>query len=366
MKIAYDSQIFTNQKVGGVSRYYWELAKNLSLLGEDVGIFAGLYQNEYLSNEEIGIDLIGKKITYPKYSIRLFQVLNNIISHNGINNWKPDIVHSTYYTETSHLNKGVPQFVTVYDMIHELFKEDFSSRHFISNKKKLAVNRADQIISISHSTKNDLINLFDVDERKISVVHLGVELKDFLNNRENRPTHLRPYILYVGQRNGYKNFNRFIDAFSKSRFLSKDFDVVAFGGVPFDKSELSYFRRINLEGSIRNVQGDDCKLKEYYSSAGALIYPSLYEGFGLPPLEAMASGCPVISSNSSSMPEVVGAAGEYFDPTNVDSMIYAMESVLMSSSHSKELISRGYDNVINFTWQKCAVETLAVYNDFKV
>jgi glycosyltransferase involved in cell wall biosynthesis len=365
MKIAYDSQIFTNQIVGGVSRYYWELSKNIFLLGENVSIFAGLFQNEYLNNEN-GVNLIGKKISYPKYSIRFFQTLNTIVSHNQIKNWKPDIIHCTYYSQNLYLPKHRPQIVTVYDMIHELFKDEFRNRHLITKQKKAAVNRADHIICISHSTKSDLINLFGIDKSKISVVHLGVELKDFNYNKEIKNSYLRPFILYVGQRSGYKNFNKFIEAFSKSKFITKEFDIVAFGGGPFDKSELSYFKKINLDKKISQVQGDENKLKEYYASASAFVYPSVYEGFGLPPLEAMASGCPVISSNSSSMPEVIRSAGEYFDPNCLDSMIYAMESVLMSNTKPQELISKGYDNLANFTWQKCANETLAVYKKFNL
>jgi glycosyltransferase involved in cell wall biosynthesis len=111
----------------------------------------------------------------------------------------------------------------------------------------------------------------------------------------------------------------------------------------------------------RQVSGDDKKLALLYSKAHAFIYPSLYEGFGLPPLEAMASGCPVVSSNTSSMPEVIRGSGEYFIPSSIEDMRSAIERVVYSGQRRSELISLGYENINDFSWQHCAEQTLQVY-----
>lgn len=363
MKIAFDSQIFTNQLVGGVSRYYCELAKNLNHIGEDISIFAGLYQNEYLGGLE-GININGRKIKYPNKSIRLFQTINSFISNKQIKEFKPDIVHSTYYSNNIFPNHDRAQVITVFDMIHELFKEDFSRRHLITEKKRKSLERANHIICISNSTKIDLINIFGIDESKISVIHLGVNVNEFSASENIKKNSFKPFLLYVGHRKGYKNFNNFIEAFATSKYLSMGFDIVAFGGGYFDKYELNFFQKLKLkENQIRQVQGDDFVLRELYANASAFVYPSLYEGFGLPPLEAMASGCPVISSNTSSMPEVIGSAGEYFEPNNIESIRFAIENVLINNSYREKLILKGYENVTNFSWNKCANETLNVYKN---
>lgn len=361
MRIALDHQIFTNQEVGGISRYYWELANQLNSLYQEVGVFAGFYQNIYLDNAR-EINIIGSKVNYPKNTIRIFQAMNSLITSRQIKNWKPDIIHETYYSSSLFSNYKSPRVVTVFDMIHELYKDEFEPRHLISKQKFKSIARANHLICISNSTKNDLMDIFDIDETKISVIYLGVNRSDFNFRCDISNNNSKPFLLYVGKRKGYKNFGSFLEAFARSCFLSKEFDVIAFGDVPFDKEELSKLKELGLNtDQVKHVVGDDHKLKELYSKASAFIYPSLYEGFGLPPLEAMASGCPVISSGTSSMPEVIGSAGEYFEPDNVESIIYAMEKVLFSKDRQEELIRKGYNNVEKFTWKKCAEDTLNVY-----
>ena len=147
-----------------------------------------------------------------------------------------------------------------------------------------------------------------------------------------------------------------------SRPLREEFDLVAFGGGRFSSQEILNINEFGFkDGFVQQVGGNDEVLASLYANALCFIYPSLYEGFGLPPLEAMAGGCPVISSNSSSMPEVVNNAGLYFDPCDLDDMRNAIETVCFSSELRAKLIKAGNENVKKFSWDKCAQKTLAIY-----
>ena len=172
----------------------------------------------------------------------------------------------------------------------------------------------------------------------------------------------RPYLLYVGSRGGYKNFEALILAFASSSYLRSDFSVMCFGGGAFIPDELALFRQLQLsDAHVRQISGNDEMLASMYKNAAAFVYPSLYEGFGIPPLEAMSLGCPVICGNTSSIPEVVGDAGEYFDPNDTESMRVAIETVLQSTGWSQELVAKGHARRLLFSWQRCASETLDVY-----
>jgi len=226
--------------------------------------------------------------------------------------------------------------------------------------KRIATQRADHVICISECTRKDLLEFFYLPEDKVSVVYLGfdrlnpvISTVDFKN---------KPYLLYVGQRRGYKNFEGFLRAYASSAWLRNNFDVVCFGGGIFSREETKLFEEFRLSGDqLIQVNGSDSKLANFYRDAALFVYPSLYEGFGIPPLEAMSLDCPVACSNSSSIPEVVGDAGEYFDPNDTESMRTAMERVLNSTSRRAELIERGRLRCTHFSWARCAEETLAVY-----
>jgi glycosyltransferase involved in cell wall biosynthesis len=166
----------------------------------------------------------------------------------------------------------------------------------------------------------------------------------------------------VGSRNGHKNFIKLLSSFASSEKLRSDFDLIAFGGGGFNVNETKLIGELGFRtGQVRQMGGDDSMLAMFYRQATAFVYPSFYEGFGLPPLEAMAQGCPVISSNSSSMPEVIGDAGEYFDPNSIEDMAAAIERVAYSKSRRDNLIELGKARLGVFSWNKCATETLRIY-----
>jgi glycosyltransferase involved in cell wall biosynthesis len=363
MKIAFDHQTFNSQSYGGISRYYTILAEGLLKQGQELSIFAGIHVNNYLSALPSDVVSGVKLKKYPPKTGRLFQAFNHYVANSQINHWQPDIIHETYYSSLPPPKASTPRVTTVYDMIHELYPKMFSTRDHTSKWKRNALNRVEHIISISHSTKKDLVELFGIDESKISVVHLGVDSSFSQYSPEQDSKIKRSFLLYVGGRGTYKNFNNALHAIANSERLKSDFDLIAFGGGRFNNDEFSLIESLGFrDGQIQQIGGSDCVLMALYHQASAFIYPSIYEGFGLPPLEAMASSCPVISSNSSSMPEVIGDAGEYFDPTEMDEMTVAIENVVYSGTRIEELKSLGLNRTKLFSWDECATETLDVYN----
>jgi len=357
MKITFDSQIFTLQQYGGISRYISSLVSHLDEIeGVDANIVAPFYINAYLN--KLSKHLVwGIKIPRIPKTGRIFHLCGLFLTRIIISKKKSQIVHETYFCSKPVAPKGVPSVVTVYDMIHELFPSDMVKKP--SDWKRIATKRADHIICISESTRKDLLELYGIPEDKVSVVYLGF---DALIPLESNVVKRKPYILYVGHRGDYKNFERFLRAYTSSAFLIKDFDVVCFGGGAFLNSEKQLFDELNLlEGQVTHKSGNDAQLAAYYRDAALFVYPSLYEGFGIPPLEAMSLGCPVACSNTSSIPEVVGDAGQYFDPNNIESIQSAMEMVLASGERKTDLINKGYERCNHFTWERCAQETLAVY-----
>lgn len=355
MKIAFDHQVFTDQRYGGISRYIVELAKALNSSGVDSKIFAGLHRNYYLRDAK---DIKYEGAFFSKFG-KLRRRFNFHYGRFQTARWKPNVIHETYYSADPRLDTKIPRVVTVYDMIHELFSHEVSPKDKTTMKKRSALARASHIIAISLSTKNDLVRLFDVDPDHITVVHLAnyTSINDQL--RPYQPE--RPYLLYVGSRGGYKNFSRFLEAFARSG-IEKDFDVIAFGGGVFRANEYAQISALGLNPEqVKHLTGSDDLLSQLYQGAFAFVYPSLYEGFGLPPLEAMANSCPVISSNTSSMPEVIGNAAEYFDPTEIDDLTRAIQRITSDPARRKELQMNGLERIKLFSWQKCAEETKSVY-----
>lgn len=363
MRIAYDHQIFTLQTYGGISRYFTQLAQELSSLGEKINILAPIYRNSYLRH--LSGDMVRGVawMEFPPNSTRMIAMINRGISRVQSEILKSDILHETYYSEYALRGPFKCRILTVYDMIHEKFATDGAARDNTSRLKRLAVARADHIICISNSTKNDLCNIFGVHPKKVAVVHLGFDrfVEKSLDKRDENSS--KPYILYVGARGGYKNFERFLRAISSKVTLKNTFDIIAFGGGAFTSSEHELINTLEFNQiSVRQINGKDQDLGRLYTAASAFVYPSLYEGFGLPPLEAMAHGCPVVVSNTSSMPEVVGLAGEFFDPLDVDAQAQAICNVVFDSERRDNLIIQGKKRLEQFSWRRCALETRQIYS----
>lgn len=370
MKILYDHQVFCWQKYGGISRYIYELATHLDAMEEvEVKILAIAYVNEYLkkfdSDLVVGFpvpDFQSGKVT------KLITKFNDEVSKIWLKSHSPDIIHQTYYSSQGLSAKKAKVVVTVYDMIHEKLSQFFNHKDIFNIKdqtsiaKQEAVKRADRIICISENTKKDLIDILEVDPNKISVIYLGYSLNRDGTNHQLDAQIPQPYILYVGERGGYKNFQGLLQAYGNSIQLTKNFHLVCFGGGRLISEELSTINLLGLpEGKVFHISGDDAILVNLYQNASLFVYPSLYEGFGMPPLEAMALCCPVACSNTSCLPEIVGDAAELFNPYEPESIAEAIEQVLFSTERSNSLVRLGTERVKHFSWNICAEQTKQVY-----
>jgi glycosyltransferase involved in cell wall biosynthesis len=254
MKIAYDHQTFTSQSYGGISRYYTILAGELLKQNQDVGVFAGIHRNNYV--KDLPVDVVrGYKLTkYPPKTGRIFQWLNHGISQTQMKLWQPDIIHETYYSALSRLGANTVRVATVHDMIHELYSDQFPKHNKITQWKKSTFSRVDHIVSISHSTKKDLVELFGIPEDKISVVHHGVDLSVFQTEKSKLMINDKPYLLYVGSRGIYKNFAGFVKTFASSSQLKANFNIIAFGGGKLNSAEHSLIKQLGLDSSIKEMR----------------------------------------------------------------------------------------------------------------
>jgi len=373
MKVVYDPQVFLAQKYGGISRYFCEIASRIAKgPGVQVSITAPMYINAYLAHVPQAIvsgfrapntDRFQKnyRANYPRLMLRGLGLLMGDVMLRAM---KPDIVHETYFSPYGLGGGRARRVLTIYDMIHEKFASNFTRRDKTARYKMRAATRADHIICISESTRRDAIDILGLHPDKTSVIYLGFDLMRTDGGCVEQltvPTS-GPFLLYVGNRGGYKNFLHLLEAYGASPQLNMGFKLICFGGGAFNKEELIMMRKLGLvNGQVIQLAGDDQLLAKAYSRASAFVFPSLYEGFGIPPLEAMSHDCPVVCSNTSSIPEVVGDAGEYFDPADIDSIRTALERVVTSDSHRESLIEKGRKRLKCFSWDHCATETLDIY-----
>ena len=359
MQIAFDYQIFCRQHHGGISRYFAELAAHLDALElAEVNLVAPLHRNASIMT--LPRALVwgkywdhGHKSFYHELVIRANRVL--------FAGWEllhqPALVHETYFA-TRPYQRRAATVITMHDLIHERFPPMTGSH---SSLKAKAIRRADHIICVSENTRKDLLAWYDVDASKTTVIHHGINVPTASGNAP-LPEIGGPYILYVGSRAGYKNFEQLLRAYAGNATLRRDFKLVCMGGEILGAGEAHLMAELNLPPDrVVFLSGGDTLLWALYRQATLLVYPSLYEGFGIPPLEAMACDCPVVCSNTSSLPEVVGSAAEYFDPLNGEMMAYAIERVATAPTRAAELRGLGRENIRRFSWGKCAQEHLAVY-----
>lgn len=365
MKVAFDHQIFCLQRYGGISRYVAELASRLPSQGiSDVSVVAPLHINDYLTADSLRRFTVGRYVPWASAEIsRFVAAANRVAAPVILRKLKPDIVHETYFA-VKPVGKVSQRVVTVHDMIHELFPEEFPDAERAGAAKRAAVNRADHIICVSDNTRQDLIRLYSVDPDRTSVVHLGASTTTNPHAPTPNTGSDRPLLLYVGHRRGYKNFTTLLQACSSSPIL-REFDLVAFGGPRPTSNERREISKLGLGDRVHFEAGSDQKLTTYYRRATAFVYPSKYEGFGIPPLEAMSHGCPVVCSDRSSIPEVVGDAGVYFDPDDVEDLRTSLERVASAEELQVELRTRGRARLDAFSWENCAAATAEIYRNVR-
>jgi len=364
VSILFTHEIFSQQKYGGISRYFYETASQIAGIdGCEVEIFAPFYINAYFDDNS-NVRPIGIKIPTVPHTGRIVRTVDNAVSRLLVKRRKDlDIFHETYYSMTDCCPRSAKRVITVYDMIDEKFADIFLQPVKTQQIKAHAVRRADHVICISENTRRDLIEILGIPEEKTSVVYLG---SSFVTQKvAAKPVKVeKPFILYVGFRGGHKNFEGLLRAYGHSSLLKNNFSIVCFGRGDFSTSELSLAESLHIsQDNILHLYGTDDMLAGLYTSAAAFVYPSLYEGFGISPLEAMSFGCPVVSANVSSLPEVVGDAAELFDPADDAEMCAAIERVVSTPERAQILVNRGYERAKQFSWEKCARETLNIYKN---
>jgi glycosyltransferase involved in cell wall biosynthesis len=362
MKVLYDHQIFSLQKYGGISRYFYELINQYKYI-EDIEAKISLLvsNNHYISDRKYvqHVNLLPNKEFRGKH--RLLSPINKINSIKKIKMKDYDVFHPTYFDPYFLKYIGDTPFVlTIYDMIDEKFSELVSKNNLTAKHKKILVEKASKIIAISESTKKDLIEIFNIDAEKIIVIYLASSMKihDDFRMKIKLPG---KYILFVGTRKGYKNFHTFIKAVSAIINEEKELFIICVGAGKFTTDEINLFNELNIKDKVVQFDLDDDSLSQFYRNALMFVFPSLYEGFGIPILESFACRCPLVCSDTSSFPEVAGNGAQYFDPSSEKSMFKAIKKVLYDKEQREILVKNGIERLKYFSWEQTALETKKVY-----
>lgn len=368
MKILLDPQIFNQQTYGGISRYYTEIFSELEKR-EDVEVVLPIYytDNFYLKTSNL---LSKNKILVSFYNLLSFfkistktlrkkkseKLLKQVCQDNNY-----DVFVPTYYNPYFIDLIGEKPFVlTIYDMIHELFPEYFSNDPYrVTEHKKELIYKATRIIAVSHNTKKDILRIFpDIDSEKIHVIYHGSSIKIKEYSKVNLP---KNYILYVGSRADYKNFRFLVSAIKPILKENPDLVLLAAGGGEFKDDEINYIEDKGLSRQIKQKNFEEDQLGHFYKNAKVFVFPSQYEGFGIPVLESMACGCPIILSNSASFPEVAGDAGIYFDTTSEEDLRSKIRMLLDDDNLRTQFSEKGLEQVKKFDWKVAAEQCLEVY-----
>jgi glycosyltransferase involved in cell wall biosynthesis len=360
MRIAYDYQAFTFTPYGGGSRYLYEVSKRIAAsMGAEVKIAAGLHSNNYIQDSPTDM-VVGRYVPHLQDLLGLTTAIDFHWSKRWLAQYRPDVLHETYYSQRTTAPTGCKIVLTVHDMIHEKFGNLLNAgEREVIRRKRASIQRADHLICVSHNTQQDLLEVLDVDPAKVSVVHHGSSLTSAQSAAKSPLS--RPYLLYVGPRGYYKNFAVLLQAYGQQPAIHREFDLVCFGAGGFTHAEQQEMQNLGVGDRLQHLNGDDRLLADLYSHAAAFVYPSLYEGFGIPPVEAMLLGCPVVCSSAGSIPEVVGEAGRYFDPNSSEDLAANLLAVLGDRTLAQDLITKGRQRAQLFTWNKCATDTYAIY-----
>lgn len=361
MKILYDGEIYAMQRAGGINRYFENL---IARLPETYHPFLTANRRSPTINFPAH-----KNLRVCQYrDFRPSRMSNQLRVHYFrycLARLSFDLVHPTYYSLLSRqelASLSAPLVITVHDMVHEIFADQLGSKDGTVSAKKKACLAAQAIICISENTRKDLIKYYPHLEEKISVIYQAGDLDSTLSYG-NEPVPLSPYYLYVGSRTAaYKNFGRLLVAFSKAVSVNPDLSLCVVGP-PFNESELSQIHDLGMAQHIEHYGYiHDRHLAKLYRCSLGLVYPSLYEGFGIPPLEAMKCGTVAIAANTSSIPEVVGDAGILFSPTATHDLADILLDLVERPTERERLIQKGFERSQLFSWDKTVAQTLEVYS----
>lgn len=353
MKILYDENVFLTQKVGGISRYHYELYKGMLANGIDADITGKFIKNNYLLED---VNFRKKFIADP---FALFPYFNKLATIWKVKNAaRYDILHLTGYYD--YLKSTIPKEAKVVVTIHDMIPEKELA---IPNPlKQFFAIRANKIIAVSEKTKKDIIEILGITEDKIHVVYHGSSLSI---NQAKQPAKVLPdsYLLFVGQRSGYKNFTNLIDGLTPVLHQNRNLHLVCAGRRAFNDKEEGLFKESGIEDQVvlfDNINDDN--LAFLYQHAQAFVFPSLFEGFGIPILEAWSCKTPVLLSDIDCFREIAGEAGYYFDPQNPQDITAKINEVLSNSQLANDLRIKGTERLKMYSWQRSVNETIKIYN----
>jgi glycosyltransferase involved in cell wall biosynthesis len=369
MNVLYDHQAFSGHLYGGVGRYFFELMnqyhQNKALSFKLSLLFSN---NEYLK-EQAFIPHWSYAGAAQSRSINQFMsLLNRTYSSYCLKEQKFDVFHPTYYHKYFLDYLGSKPFVlTFHDATSERYAHQYPDvgDHLPELKKKL-LQRADRIIAVSEFSKEEIQRFFGIQPDRIEVIHLGTSLGSHAPNGAGVGQSLPSpepfqYLLYVGKRAYYKNFDGFFEAAQPIFKQYRDLHLICAGGGSFSQEEQMSFSRAGLANRVHYRPITDHSLLLLYQHALAFVFPSLNEGFGIPVLEAFSGGCPTLLSNRSSLPEVGGDAAVYFDPEDAESICEAVRCVIDDESLRTQLKQRGRERLTLFSCEKTANRTFSVY-----
>ncbi|WP_138994935.1 glycosyltransferase family 1 protein [Larkinella sp. C7] len=367
MKIFFDHQTFSQQNYGGISRYFCELIAGINQFRNKHQAHLSLLVSNNVYLKEKGLPTLPFFPSQPfaRTQPYLYQI-NKAFNQVEMRTRSYDIFHATYY-EPYFLKfiRKRPVVITVHDLIHEKYHTVFpelAADHQVMTWKKEIIYHATAIIAISENTKRDLLAYYDIPPERVRVIHHGSSVS--VDETQSEPVSEVPYLLFVGNRGMYKNFLPFIQAVAPL-LLAHQIRVMCAGGGPFSPEEEAVIRQLNLHDLVEQQPIDDASLRRLYRQALGFVFPSLYEGFGIPVLEAFACGCPCLLSNRSSLPEVAGEAALYFDPENRDSIHHAIGLFLNNPALRLELARQGNLQLQQFSWDRTVRETLDLYQSLQ-
>lgn len=368
MKIAFDLTDLLPGGMGGVETYTIDLINELAKSQAVTAFLPAEYGGTYADlTALVGVHTFktGTAKKLRRFSHRLAET---VCYQVPMSLYRPDVIHVPFQV-LRHTFRAAPVVVSIMDIQHEYYPEYFGDAELASRRSSYleSIDGADHVIAISNFTKQTLVEKLDIDPRKITVVHLCHDSSLYHKNIEPSDTVSLPkrYFYYPAATWKHKNHARLIDAFSKYRKETKDYSVkLIFSGIRKTESDpiLKQIEKLGLEKHIIWLGHiDRSLLPQVYKQALGMVYPSEFEGFGIPLLEAMAVGCPVAASDCTSIPEIAGDAAEYFDPTNLAEIVAAMKILGGSSSKRTKLIAAGFKQAKLFSQKKMAAETYAVY-----